>query len=194
MKFKASAEKLIQLFDKLFIYFLIAIILIILGIGYMVFIQEKVAEIQKVGTVDLDSKINVQNSAQRNLNLLQDLSEKYNKVSQEELLKLAKVLPRESELPFLSIELDKFVTENGLILNSIDIGAFSGSSVSLAYSDTAPIKELNISLSIEGIESYLQLKSFLQAMSEELPLIELSSLTYNDELTTYNLNLTTYYQ
>ena len=93
------------------------------------------------------------------------------------------------------IELDRFITENELVLNSLDIGPLSGQNDTQegAMIDNA-VKELNISLSIAGIESYFELKNFLQIMSEQLPLIELSSINYSDELSSYSLNLTTYYQ
>ncbi|MDP2685376.1 MAG: type 4a pilus biogenesis protein PilO [bacterium] len=191
----SSSRKLILLFNKYYYVILVVLVLAILGGGYYFFIQERIAEIQKVGTVDLDSKLNTKATAQRNLDKLLELNENYSKISQSELKKLSGVLPKKSEIPFLIIELDRFIAENDLELNSLDIGPLSGENDSQenVVIDNA-VKELKISLSIAGIESYFELKNFLQIMSEQLPLIELSSLNYNEATTAYNLNLTTYYQ
>lgn len=187
------SKKFITIFNKYYYIFLIVIVLVVLGAGYYFFIQEKVAEIQQVGTVDLDGKLNTKNIIQKNLDKLEELNEKKSQISQTSLDKLSKVLPKKSEIPFLMIELENFIEDNGLVLNSLDIGPLTGDDADNPVASNT-VNELKITLSFSGIESYLQLKNFLQIMSEQLPLIELSSLNYNDTISGYSLNLTTYYQ
>jgi len=191
----SMSRKIIFFFNKYYLVILIVVVLAILGTGYLLFIQNKIAEIQKVGTLDLESKLNSKTIVQSNLDKLIELDENYSKITQDELYKLSKVLPKKSEIPFLLVELDRFITENGLTLVTLDIGPLSGEDD--IAKDTVlgtTVKELNISLSVDGIESYFELKTFLQLMSEQLPLIELSSLNYVNELSAFSLNLTTYYQ
>jgi len=168
--------------------------LIVLASGYYLFIQNKVAEIQQVGTVDLESKQNTQAIISSNLTKLIELNDLHSQIQAGSLDKLSKILPSQSDLPFLMIELEEFVDNNELSLTTLDIGPLTGNGSEDDAAVTGAVKELNITLGISGIESYFQLKNFLQVMSEQLPLMELSSLNYNDESESYNLNLTTYYQ
>lgn len=188
------SKKILSIFNKYFYVILGVIVLIVLASGYYLFIQNKVAEIQQVGTVDLESKQNTQAIISSNLTKLIELNDLHSQIQAGSLDKLSKILPSQSDLPFLMIELEEFVDNNELSLTTLDIGPLTGNGSEDDAAVTGAVKELNITLGISGIESYFQLKNFLQVMSEQLPLMELSSLNYNDESESYNLNLTTYYQ
>ena len=182
---------------KYYIVILIVVSLIILGGGYFIFIKDEVNEIQKVGLVDLQSRLNKKDITEKTLVKLQKLNEDFNKLHDDQLQKLEKALPKKSEIPFLVIELQNFVKDNELILNSIDVGPLStldeASSVVNGIVNNTP-KELNITLNIGGVDSYFKLKSFLDSLSTQLPVIELTSLNYSPGGESYSLNLTTYYQ
>ena len=70
------------------------------------------------------------------------------------------------------------------------VGYMNGSEPALG----SPIRDLNITLVFGGIESYFQLKDFLDSLNNVLPLLELKSFVYNPGADTYSLNLTTFYQ
>ncbi|XOU94468.1 MAG: type 4a pilus biogenesis protein PilO [Candidatus Kerfeldbacteria bacterium] len=184
------------IFVKYFIIILIVLSLIILGGGYYLFIQDKMTEIQKVGLVDLQSRLNKKDATDRTLVMLEMLNDDYNKLNEDQLQKLGSILPKKSEIPFLVIEIQNFIKDNELILGSIDVGPLSTleevSTINGLSQNT--FEELNITLSISGIDSYSKLKDFLDSLSEQLPIIELTSLNYVPGNETYSLNLTTYYQ
>ncbi len=196
MKWQSIKRILISFFIKYFIVILIVLSLIILVGGYFVFIKDKVNEIQKVGIIDKNSRENKLSSAKEVLIRLEQLNADYSKLHDDQLQKLENVLPKKSEIPFLVIELQNFIKENDLILNSIDVGPLSTvdevTTVN-GLSNNLP-KTLNITLTISGVETYFKLKSFLDSLSAQLPVIELTSLNYTPGNETYSLNLTTYYQ
>ena len=112
-----------------------------------------------------------------------------------DLKQLEYVLPHQSEIPYLVIEIKNFIKDNDLILKNIDVGSLGAGPSTSEYTEIgAGIKKLPISLSLSGIDSYYKLKTFLDNLSVNLPLLELNSLSYSPITDSYNLNLITYYQ
>lgn len=196
MNWKSIKKVSASIFVKYFLVILIVLPLIILGGGYYIFVQDKVTEIQKVSRVDLQSRLNKKDAIDKTLEKLEKLNDDFKKLNDDQLQKLESTLPTKSEIPFLVIEIQNFIKDNKLILDSIDVGPLStkeeSGTVNGLVKDT--FKELNITLSVSGVDSYSKLKSFLDSLSAQLPIIELTSLNYIPGNTSYSLNLTTYYQ
>lgn len=174
----------------------ILLVLLTLAAGYFLIVKDRVVEIQEVGLVDLQSALDTLSGKEKILFGLQQLHEKYGRITEDQIMQLSNVLPQQSEIPYLVIEIKDFIKENDLILNSIDVGSLKSSIISdepLA-TDNFSVKELKISLSIRGVDSYFKLKDFLDNLSANLPLLELTSLVYSPGTDAYSLNLTTYYQ
>ncbi|MCH7492850.1 type 4a pilus biogenesis protein PilO [Patescibacteria group bacterium] len=169
----------------------IVMVLIILGSGYYIFIKERVADIQEIGVVDLSSRLAILDSRQRTLQSLDDLNKKYESVTSDQLKQLQYVLPQKSEIPQLMIELKNFVESNQLNLAKLESGPLT---VDGSEGTDQSIKSLNITMSISGINSYFLMKDFLDKLSGNLPLLELTSLSYSPGTQNYSLNLTLFYQ
>lgn len=189
-------RKLIFLIGKYYVVIVILLVLFTLTLGYFFIIKDRVVEIQEVGLVDLQSSIDALSGREDTLFKLEQLYEKYSRITEDQTLQLSYVLPQQSEIPYLVIEIKNFIKENGLLLNSIDVGSLKSSRISAesTESDNSYVKELKISLNINGVDSYFKLKDFLDNLSTNLPLLELTSLVYSPGTDVYSLNLTTYYQ
>ncbi len=189
-------RKLIFLISKYYVAIVILLVLFTLAAGYFFIIKDQVAEIQEVELVDLQSAMDALSGKKDTLFELEQLYEKYSRITEDQVLQLSHVLPLQSEIPYLVIEIQDFIKENYLLLNSIDVGSLKSSGISAESitTDNLSVKELKISLSINGVDSYFKLKDFLDNLSANLPLLELTSLVYSPGTDAYSLNLTTYYQ
>lgn len=194
MKLSFIQKQLNFLVGKYFIFLVILVFLVILGIGYLIFIKQLVTEIQEIGVVDLQSREQRLESRLESLSRLKKLNEKYIQLNAEQLSQLEYVIPDRSEIPFLVIEIKNFLEENDLAVIDIDVGAITAVSSTDAVGTPVTINQLPIVLGISGLDSYSKLKDFLDKLSLNLPLLELNSLTYSPLADTYSLNLTTYYQ
>lgn len=179
------------IFSRYYMMIVIVMVLIILGSGYYIFIKERVADIQEIGVVDLSSRLAILDSRQRTLQSLDDLNKKYESVTSDQLKQLQYVLPQKSEIPQLMIELKNFVESNQLNLAKLESGPLT---VDGSEGTDQSIKSLNITMSISGINSYFLMKDFLDKLSGNLPLLELTSLSYSPGTQNYSLNLTLFYQ
>ena len=189
-------RKLIFLISKYYVAIVILLVLFTLAAGYFFIIKDQVAEIQEVELVDLQSAMDALSGKKDTLFELEQLYEKYSRITKYQVLQLIHILPLQSEISYLVIEIQDFIKENYLLLNSIDVGSLKSSGISAESitTDNLSVKELKISLSINGVDSYFKLKDFLDNLSANLPLLELTSLVYSPGTDAYSLNLTTYYQ
>ncbi len=171
---------------------IIGIIIVVCGLGYLIFVRGIVSDIQQTGDADLQAQFRVYDERQATLDDLEDLSGRYQKLTTAQLNQLASVLPTASDIPQVMIEVKNFIEQNKLDLVSLDSGPLTAIDPDTTTAATA--KELNISLTIDGIASYYQFKSFLDDISTQLPLMELNSITYTPDTTSYTLNLTLHYK
>jgi len=187
-------RKLMFLISKYYVVIVVLLVLFTLAAGYFFIIKDRVVEIQEVELVDLQSAMDALSGREDTLFELKQLHEKYSRITEDQILQLSYVLPQQSEIPYLVIEIKNFIKENDLLLNSIDVGSLKLSPISAEATDNFSVKELKISLSINGVDSYFKLKDFLDNLTANLPLLELTSLVYSPGIDAYSLNLTTYYQ
>ncbi len=195
MELNSLKKKFAFYFNKYYIGAIILVVLIILAGGYFLFINKIVTEIQDIGVADLHSREQVLKSYQNTLKQLEALQEQYARITKNEKDQLNSILPTEAEIPELIIEIKEFIKKNELALLSISTGSLGSLRKSeQAASTSADFRELNLSITVSGINSYFKLKSFLDNISVSLPLLELHSLSYDPGAESYTLNLTTYYQ
>lgn len=175
-----------------FVAVAVGIVVVIGGLGYLVFIQGIVSDIQQAGQTDLQAQLQAYNDRRITLERLEALSERYNELTTVQLRQLDSVLPSESEIPHIMIELKNFVSEHNLSLVKLETGPLKA--VTAGETAHTAVRTLNITLTIDGIASYFQFKNFLDSISTQLPLMELHSLTYLPSTTSYSFNLTLYYK
>jgi len=193
MKLSKISKKLFSLFSKYFIIIIVVLIIIVLGAGYIFVIKDTVQQIKEVGGVDYKIKEDEKIRKEGIRTKLEKLEEDYKTVSQRQIDELDEVLTSHVAIPDLVIKLKKFVEDNGLVLNSIDVIGGTSSGISNVDETQMIVKQLTLSISIQGIDSYSKFKSFLDSMETSMPLLKMNSLVYNPASSSYTLNLITYY-
>lgn len=195
MKLKLLKRRIAFIFSHYFLFVVIGFIAVILGLGYLLFVQRIVTDIQEAGVVDLNTQLQALDQRRVTLERLEDLETRYRAITHSQISQLQSVLPAEKEIPQIMIELKNFVADQELSLFTLDSGPLSLPDESAVGAPTVQtIRTLNISLSVGNLTSYTKVKSFLDAISRQLPLLELTSLSYDPNQSTYSLNLTLYYQ
>lgn len=195
MKLSSIKKSLIALFTNYFIVISVLCVALVIGLGYQLIIKSTVDDIRSIGVVDLKDREQQKANLEDTLRRLQRLENRYNELTYEDIKQLEYLLPDEREIPHIIIELKDFIAANGLKLNSIDVGMFRANIGDEADKVRAiNIKSLNVTVSIDGLETYTQIKDFLDKLGTLMPPFELNSFSYSPGTSGYSLNLTTYYK
>jgi Tfp pilus assembly protein PilO len=197
MRFDSLGRKSKLIFTKYYAVVLVIFVLVILLVGYLLFIKNTVSEIKNIGLVDIKNKQAELAASKETLLRLQALKNRYDEITADELAQLAGFLPGQEDIPYLVLKIKKFIEDTGLTLDSLDVGPLTTNMIQKKSDQAASEKSLNkltISLSIHGLDSYAGLKTFLEELSRNQPLLELTSISYSPGKNSYSLNLSTYYQ
>ncbi len=191
--------KLIVVLEVLFVFVL----------GYYFLINPKIQqllesrEILKNKTLELETLKQYQVKSR-------DLETAYQKIKTAktaELGELKNILPQERDLPELIAQTEALVMSQGLIPGNITINSSGksrvqkqsqdGTEVTRESTETAQddlIKEVEISLSVLGGDgTYLKVKKLLDAMEKHMRLIDITSFSFDEKMTSYSIIFKTYY-
>lgn len=185
-----------------------AVIVIILGIGYLSFLAPKVTELRRVGSLDLvqtDEQLALKEDV---LTATKSVVGKFDSLQAEKFEKLSKILPSEDDIPSLFVQMESLAIASGLVLGSVsfaDLGAETPTNPILAPSSvdetttrapTAGLRQLSITMSVSGSDGYANLKRFLTNLESHIRLLELQSFVYAPSasgLEEYQISAKTYY-
>lgn len=106
-----------------------------------------------------------------------ELIEKYNSITIQDLEKLREIIPESTNEGDLIVEFENLTSDHGLLLKQIDIKHIDEKrGISLIVGEK-PFKELPISLTVDG--SYTSIKEFLASIEKSLRIIDIESLSFN---------------
>jgi Tfp pilus assembly protein PilO len=113
----------------------------------------------------------------------------------QNLKKLYEVLPQKQNLPEIMAQIDALIRKQDLVLGSIQIDNPQDSS---ADGETPAIdkriKSIQVSIFILGGDgSYEKIKELLDALEKHIRLIDITSFSFDPEMTTYSIIFKTYY-
>lgn len=122
---------------------------------------------------------------------LQDISRRYRQFDNNQLGKFDQLLPAESDIPGLFVQLQNLTSANSLFLSNV------------TFNEAAPetgeknggIRRLSIGLNVvgSGQGSYEQLKTFIAALEKNLRLFDIQAVYFSPGSPNYSLTLTAYY-
>lgn len=129
--------------------------------------------------------------------------------------KLSEILPQKQNLPELMAQIEALVNSYGLVLGSIQMDAPQESTATASTTQASTVKKTNpksktqtegtssINSNIKEVQitmfvlggtgSYDKLKEFLNGLEEHIRLFDITSFTFDQKMTTYNIILKTYY-
>lgn len=205
---KTVPKYLIKIFKYLkFLVFLTIILVFVLG--YFLLVKSKVETINLKKELLVEKKeelIEVYNYKNKS----QELETKYDefkKNKEEDIKKISKVLPSKSDLPGIIAQVEALVNANGLVLGNISMSVIESKEktgvvikgkknddTKKVVNDSLAIKNVEVGIFVFGNDGgYNKVKSFLDALENHIRLIDISSLTFDENMNSYSIVFKTYY-
>lgn len=195
-------------------YVLTAAVVLLVGLGYLLFIGPQVSAVRQYGAVDLSAENKRLTDRADYLTRLKDMLQRYDALDQTDLARFSRLLPTEADFPDLFVIVEDLVSSSDLELVSLSISPGSATTGTAPNGETNPyaslaqrgdLKVLNLSISVSGGQSYDHFKAFLEKIENSLRLFNVQSLTFSPAQATqasrmestsnsgYSINLQTYY-
>lgn len=206
------SQRIGAMINQYSIFITIFVLIFVLLVGWFLLLGPKYRAIEQSGGFNYLASQKELEQKRLYLEQLKQLQEKYNKLNQDALENLQYVLPKGNNVPELLVALEALAEDNGLRLVNIDVSASETTTQTGAQdtSETAPsetltetgtpfaienadIRKVNVTFSVEGIDSYEALKTFLGELERNMRLMDLHAFQYREGTKSYALNLTTYY-
>jgi len=178
------------------------LVVVIIFLSYQFILEPKYQQVSLGGQYNLATLEEELNKRETYLKSLKELSGNYQKISQDQIENLKKILPAEKDIPSLFVQLQTLTKQYNLMLATISINETSETpptKKNKAQEETSPvqeIKKMDISLNLigeEGENNYLAIKEFLSALENNLRLFDVNSVYFNPTSANYSINLFTYY-
>lgn len=187
--------------------FLVAIIIVIIfAIGWTVLISPKYELIQNNGALYYRRSVKKLEGQKQYLEQLKQLEKDYQDLNHESLKNLEYILPTEKDTAALLSQLETLAKDNDLDVITIDVSAPDTETTQKKAADiqneqeeltrkfsNEDIKTLNIALSVTGIDSYMELRQFVEEIEKNMRLLDLKAFQYQSGQEVYAFDLTTYY-
>lgn len=183
----------------------IVTILIIVSLGYFLLLQPKLSTIQDVGLLDVKTTQQKLAMKQELFARTKTLTEKYQRLGAQNTEKLKALLPTQSDIPAMFVQVEAIAVASGLKLANVGFtdSSSSGSRAqgpvtsSSLGSTTDTIRPMSVSFTVSGGHGYESLKQFLGTIESSVRLLNIQSLTYSPakpgEAEQYLINAVTYY-
>ncbi|MEK7166815.1 MAG: type 4a pilus biogenesis protein PilO [Patescibacteria group bacterium] len=189
-------QKITVIFVQNFKLFLILTILVILGLGYFLFVKQFYLELKEKIKELKNFKQNVLITKKKQLDDLKIFKKEYQKLEGLEVQKLITILPFKKDMPELFKQIEDITQKSGVTLLSLDIadgGIMNASDTKeTSLSEGKSLKALNISAEVGGMD-YYTLKVFLNNLEKNIRLIDVISFDFSLNDKSQKINLRTYY-
>ena len=192
--------------NKYFNLILSFLVIIFFGFMYILVIGPKYNAAKTIIKENLVTQKLLYNQQQKKFDTLKVISDIYNRVSAEELLKFNSVLPYNYKQEQLFGEFEETARNNGWILRSVSLDYPDEETIGTAptpiipvasedgafYGSTNPnVGKVSISLVVEGVD-YQGVKKLLSVLERNLRLLDVEQISFSGA-STVNVQLVTYY-
>ncbi|NCB20863.1 MAG: hypothetical protein EOM88_02995 [Clostridia bacterium] len=202
-KEKKSNDKIIIFLNDNFNLVIIFILIVFLTLAYMLIIKPK----YETTLIGIKDNINQQElfyaSQKQRLVDLQTVASLYTDLEEDDILKVQSILPAEYAKEKLFGQLEDIITQQGVVLSSIDLSKDSESDkpknpvdnqkeIGLKIPSGDKVGIIEVEIQIEAID-YATLKNLLPLLESHVQLLDISSIDFDSEGESVSLSLRTYY-
>jgi len=199
-------QKINKFLIKYYHWLVALTMLVVLTAGYFLLIQPKYQEMRGENEMTSQELQQAYAAKQTLLGNLNQLEQSYNQIKQADKDKINAMLPAKAEVERLISELEAIVLKNGLILASLSIEPQekAKTSTKVEIKDENSGQKLKIAEMPEGValvkismgivgSDYNGLKNLLRTIENNLRLLDIDKLDYNNAENKASLDLTAYY-
>lgn len=205
MKFKFPDGKLNKFLNEYYNHLALAMVLIVLAIGTFVLLLPQYQNIRTNGTLEHKQALALLTERQTYLDNLKIMKTSHEDLSLRAWQSLNYILPHEQDIYLTFAQIEALARDYNVGLSSININQAEQAvdSQNSTNSDTATtaatvntpgnLKEVQININIDGVESYNDFKTFLDNLEQNIRILNINSLSYSPGKTAYTITVTTYY-
>jgi len=183
---KFSFYPMIRFFQRHLVVIGMVIGIILFVIGLIVFIVPQYQNIQKLGGLDYNQKQAQLEVAKQNLENLHQLRDSLNLVSPEDLERVYLIIPKSVDIPGIFNQMQQFADEAKMTLISVAVnegGATAPVTPTSTTTTLSNIKQITVSVILSGTLNYEATKNFLNVVSRQAPILDLTSISYTPSST-----------
>jgi hypothetical protein len=191
---------IIRFFQRHLVVIGMVIGIILFIIGLIVIIIPQYQNIQKVGGLNYNQKQAQLEVAKQNLESLRQLRDSLNQVSPEDLERVYLIIPKGKDIPGIFNQMQLFANEAKM--NLLSVAVDEGTSISMAAPTTSAttlsnVKQISVSVVLGGTLNYEATKNFLNVVSRQAPILDLTAITYTPNssatVSSYKFTFRSYY-
>lgn len=183
------------------------IVLLIVVSSYYFVLQPKYNEVSIGGRYNLSSLQEDLSNRQDYLSQLQDLNNNFDKISAQEKIKLEKILPRDSDVPGLLVQIESLALDHNLLLEGVTFnevprvvqGASRRSNRGVVTEEVVDplesIDKVTVNLNLRSLDGsgYTRVKEFLTSLEDNLRIFDVSAVFFTPDSPSFSISLVTYY-
>jgi hypothetical protein len=173
---------LLRFFQRHLVVIGFVVSLLILVIGLFSFILPRYTKVQELGGLNYNQKRAELETKQQYLDDLRALRANLNLVTPEDLERVNLVVPRGKDIPGIFSQMQEFAKEAKMELLSVAVS--DGSTVSSTGATgsvtnaSSQLRTVSVSVVLGGALNYEGLKSFLNVVSRQAPILDLTAISY----------------
>ena len=193
-----------KFFIKFYRIFTAVIVIICLAIGLVFFVLPFYKETVSNQKANIEVSSGLLKSRSDHLEDLKKIRQEYELIESAKIEKLGFILPEDSQISELFLQIDTIARDSGLVLSSIDASEIKSkkklatpkSDTPEQIDDSSPksdkIKTLEVSLSISG-GSYKKLKIFLDKIERNIRLVDPQAISFDNSFESIDITFNTYF-
>ena len=178
--------KINKFFSDYFNWLVFGIVLIILLFGFFLVLKPVYDQgMSVISILNQRDVVNFENKKQE-LNSIKELLASYNEISDKYKDKIESIAPVRKNKEEIFSEINHLAYQNGLLLQGISLSESEGPSI------VPGVETITVNFSVRGTD-YEAFKNFLSAMENNLPLLDVLSLSFSPDGKTSSFVVDTYY-
>ncbi|RJO59358.1 hypothetical protein C4546_02565 [Candidatus Parcubacteria bacterium] len=199
---KFNPAKILNFFSQHLFGLGIALGVAILFLGFVWFVIPQYREAKELGGLNYTQKQNQLEADQAYSEKLKALRQDLNSIPQENIDRIALVIPKGKDVPGIFKQMEKFADAVNMSLMSVAVSdggviTTASPSESVAAASGPQIRTLSIAVTLGGSLNYPRMKGFLSTLSKQAPILDLTSITYSPSTsaapTSYSFSFRSYY-
>lgn len=197
---KFSLHTAVRYVEKHIQAFGIGLAIAILVIGGVALVLPRVQQVQSLGGLDYTQKKRQYDAQLVYLDELRALRSEVNAVSPDDIARLDAVVPRKKDIPGIFRQMQSFATEANMSLQSVSVsdgGGATATTTSPSATATGTLRTITVSVVLAGSLDYTGLKNFLNVVSRQAPLLDLTAISHSpgqsSSASTYSFSFRSYY-
>ncbi len=177
-----SLLPLLRFFQRHLVIIGFVVSLLILIIGLFSFILPRYTAVQELGGLNYNQKLAELESKESYLQDLRGLRANLNLVTPEDLERVELIVPEGKDIPGIFSQMQQFAKEAKMELLSVAVN--EGGAVSTAPTSSgvagasSKLRTVNVSVVLGGALNYEGLKNFLNVVSRQAPILDLTAISY----------------